>query len=323
MKIADPSSSRLARGQRSRLAELLDALAVREGTHPTSVPGVNLTRTSYSTPRRPVIYQPGIVIIGQGRKRGYLGDEVFHYGPDAYLALSVPLPFECESDASADEPLLALTVAVEPTTLGEMLIDLDEPTRCDGAVPRGIDATPLTSELSGAAVRLLECLRSPVDSRILGPQTVREIVYRVLRGEQGGALRAVACRNDQFMRIARVLRHIHAEYARPLSTEELARRAGMSVSTFHHNFKAVTATSPLQYVKSIRLHRARLLMVHAGHSASTAAAEVGYESASQFGREFKRFFGASPGEEAASVRARLAAGGAEARDRWAYVNRLG
>jgi AraC-type transcriptional regulator N-terminus len=97
---------------------LLNALAVREGTHPTSVPGVNLTRTSYPTPRRPVIYQPGIVILGQGRKRGYLGDQVFHYDSDHYLALSVPLPFECESEASAEEPLLAVTVAVEPTLLG-------------------------------------------------------------------------------------------------------------------------------------------------------------------------------------------------------------
>lgn len=110
------------------------------------------------------------------------------------------------------------------------------------------------------------------------------------------------------MRIARVLGYIHADYARPLSTEDLAKLAGMSVSTFHHNFKAVTATSPLQYVKSIRLHRARVLMVQAEQNASTAAAAVGYESASQFGREFKRLFGASPAEEAASIRDRVAAG---------------
>ena len=116
-----------------------------------------------------------------------------------------------------------------------------------------------------------------MDSRILGPQTVREIVYRVLLGGQGGALRAMASRNDQFMRIARVLQFIHAEFARPLSTEELAKQAHMSVSTFHQNFKAVTATSPLQYLKNIRLHKAQLLMVNEGHNASTAAAAVGYE----------------------------------------------
>ena len=115
----------------------------------------------------------------------------------------------------------------------------------------------------------------------------------------------MASRNDQFMRIARVLQFIHAEFARPLSTEELAKQARMSVSTFHQNFKAVTATSPLQYLKNIRLHKAQLLMVNEGHNASTAAAAVGYESASQFGREFKRYFGGTPAEEAAKLRNRL------------------
>lgn len=281
--------------RRTRLAELLDSLAVREGTHPTSIPGVELARTSFSG-RCPVMYEPMIYIMGQGRKRGFLGGEILRYDPDNYLVLSVPVPLECEFDATPDEPILAVKIGVEPTMLAEMLVDLDEPPAGTG-VPRGIYATPLTTELSGAVIRLLECLRSPSDSRVLGKQTVREIVYRVLRGEQGGALRAIAARNDQFARIARVLQFIHADFTRPLSTEQLAKLAGMSVSTFHSNFKAVTATSPLQYVKSIRLHRARVLMVQAEHNASTAAAAVGYESASQFGREFKRFFGASPGEE--------------------------
>jgi AraC-like DNA-binding protein len=251
-----------------------------------------------------------IYIIGQGRKTGYLGDEVFRYDADNYLVLSVPLSLHCEWAASPDEPLLAVKVVVEPALLVEMLVDLGEPTHTNGAVPRGMYATPLTTELSDAVIRLLECVRSPIDSRVLGRQTVREIVYRVLHGEQGGALRAMASRNDQFMRIARVLQSIHSDYTRAVSTEEMARLAGMSVSTFHHNFKAVTATSPLQYVKGVRLHRARLLMVQADHNASMAAAAVGYESASQFGREFKRFFGASPGEELANLRARLAVSGA-------------
>jgi AraC-like DNA-binding protein len=243
------------------------------------------------------MYQPMIYIMGQGRKRGYLGGDVLRYDPDNYLVLSVPVPLECEFDATPEEPILAVKIAVEPAMLVEMLVDLDEPAHSNGSVPRGIYATRLTTELTDAVIRLLESLGSPSDSRVLGRQTVREIVYRVLRGEQGGALRALASRNDQFVRIAKVLQYIHSDYTRSLSMEQLAKRAGMSVSTFHHNFKAVTASSPLQYVKSIRLHRARLLMVQADHNASTAAAAVGYESASQFGREFKRFFGASPGEE--------------------------
>jgi AraC-like DNA-binding protein len=250
-----------------------------------------------------------IYIVGQGRKIGHLGDEEFRYDADNYLVLSVPLPLECEWEASPDEPLLGIKVAVEPAMLVEIM-DLDESAHTNGAVPRGMYATPLTTELSDAVVRLLECLRSPIDSRVLGRQIVREIVYRVLHGEQGGALRAMASRNDQFVRIARVLQSIHSDYTRAMSTEEMAKVAGMSVSTFHHNFKAVTATTPLQYVKSVRLHRARLLMVQADHNASMAAAAVGYESASQFGREFKRFFGASPGEETANLRARFSVSGA-------------
>ena len=322
MKSTSAISSRGPGAPRSRLAELLDELAVKEGTHATAVPGVQLTRQSRAIKRRPIVCAPNIVVIGQGQKRCYLDGEVLHYNADNFLVLSVPITFESEVEASAEEPLLGVAIAVEPTMLLEMLMDLDGEAQSDGAVPRGIYATPLTAELREAVIRMLECLRSASDSRILGRQMVREVVYRVLRGEQGGALRAMACHNDQFLRIARVLQQIQAEYARPLSIEELARRAGMSVSTFHHNFKAVTTTSPLQYVKRIRLHRARLLMAHAEHNASTAAAAVGYESASQFGREFKRFFGASPTEEAARIRARLAAGEAEARDRWAPESRV-
>ena len=293
---------------RRRLAELLNAVTERDGTHPTPVEGVEVWRSSSPIPRHPVVYQPKIVVVGQGRKRGYLGDQVYQYDASNYLVLSVPLPFECETEASPEEPLLAVTVAVDPTVLGEMLLEIDEVAPQEpAAVPRGIYSTPLTAELSDAVVRLLECLGSPLDSRILGRQTAREVIYRVLRGQQGGALRALANRNESFTRIARVLRCIHTDYAQPLTIEDLARRAGMSVSVFHHNFKLVTATSPLQYLKQVRLHRARTLMVYDGHNAGTAALRVGYESPSQFSREFKRLFGETPLEEAEKTRARLVA----------------
>ena len=192
--------------------------------------------------------------------------------------------------------------------LGEMLLEMDEPSPPVGPTPRGISTTPMSEELGGAVIRLLECLKSPLDSRMLGRQTVREIVYRVLQGEQGGALRALASRDEHFSRIARVLKHVHAEYAQPLSVEELARKAGMSVAAFHHYFKLVTASSPLQYLKRIRLDQARRLMAHDGYNAGTAARAVGYESPSQFSREFKRLFGVTPVEEAEQTRARLVAG---------------
>ena len=184
---------------------------------------------------------------------------------------------------------------------------MDEPLSPNITIPRGISTTPMSEELSGAVIRLLECLKTPLDSRMLGRQTVREIIYRVLCGEQGGALRALASRDEHFTQIARVLKHIHTEYAGPFSVEGLAKRARMSVAAFHHNFKLVTACSPLQYLKRIRLDRARQLMVHNGYNASTAAKAVGYESASQFSREFKRLFGVTPVEEAEQTRARLVA----------------
>ena len=293
---------------RKRLAALLNEVAAHEGIHQTLVDGVRVARHSSPLPRTPVVYPPVIVFVGQGHKRGYLGNEVYRYDAFNYLVLSVPLPVECEWEASPEEPLLVLAINVEPTMLGEILLELDEPLRPVGPMPRGISTTPMSNELSGAVIRLLECLKCPLDSHMLGRQTVREILYRVVRGEQGGSLRALASRDDHFTRIARVLKHIHTEYAKPFTVESLAKRAGMSVAAFHHNFKLVTASSPLQYLKRIRLDRAKRLMALDGYNASTAARAVGYESPSQFCREFKRLFGVPPVEEAERTRARLVAG---------------
>ena len=288
--------------RKERLVELLDSLATVEGPSPSILEGVQLIRSNRYTPPIPIIYDPCIVIVGQGRKIGYLGDQVYTYDPYNYLVLSVPLPFVCETKASPEEPLLAVSMRVDPATLGELLMEMDDERVVSGQVPRGMYSTPLTAELIEATVRLLECLRSPADSRILGPQAIREIIYRVLCGEQGGALRAVAARHSRFSQIARVLRRMHTEYQHELNIDALAREAGMSVSSFHHNFKAVTSASPLQYLKSIRLHKARMLMVQDGLNASTAAGRVGYESASQFSREYKRHFGSTPADEAAKMR---------------------
>jgi hypothetical protein len=158
-----------------RLARLIDEVAVHEGTQSTPIEGVQVTSTS-STHRVPVVYQPKIVVVGQGRKRGYLADKVYQYDPFNYLVLSVPLPAECDWEASREEPLLLVSVDVEPTLLGEMLLELDEPSSPVATTPIGISTTPMSEELGGAVVRLLECLKSPVDSRMLGRQIVREIV---------------------------------------------------------------------------------------------------------------------------------------------------
>jgi AraC-like DNA-binding protein len=289
-----------------RMTELLASLAAREGIHPTALDGVHLMRVSRPLPRMPVLYEPGIIIVGQGRKRGYLGDQVYTYDAHNYLVLSVPLPFECETEATPETPLLAVSVGVNLAVLAELLMKMDEG-RCTDtpAMPQGIYSTKLDGPLSETTVRLLECLAAPVEARILGPQIVREITYRVLCGQQGGALRAAAALHSRFGLVNRALQRIHAEYARDLSVEELADIAGMSASAFHQNFKAVTSTSPLQYLKTIRLHKARLFMVYEGLRAGVAAERVGYESSSQFSREFKRLFGVSPVEETERARRML------------------
>jgi len=289
-----------------RMTALMASLATREGMHPTSLEGVSLMRASRSIPRMPVLYEPGIVIVGQGRKRGYLGDQVYTYDAHNYLVLSVPLPFECETEASPHGPMLAVSIRVNLAMLADLMMKMDGGYRSDAlALPQGIYSTELDCRLSETTVRLLECLNDPAETRILGPQIVREIIYRALCGEQGGALGAAATLHSRFGQVSRALQRIHAEYASDLSVERLAETAGMSPSAFHQNFKAVTATSPLQYLKTIRLHKARMLMVYEGLRAGVAADRVGYESSSQFSREFKRLFGTTPVEAADDLRRML------------------
>ncbi len=285
---------------------LLRTLATREGILPTVLESVQLMRANRPLPRTPVLYEPGIVIVGQGRKRGYLGDQVFTYDAHNYLVLSVPMPFECETYASPEKPMLAIAIKVDLGTLAELLMKMDDGRHSEmPAMPQGIYSTPLDARLCEAAVRLLELLRDAAEARILGPQVVREITYRVLCGRQGVALRAAAALHSRFGQVNRALQRMHAEYARELSVQELADAAGMSPSAFHQNFKAVTSTSPVQYLKTIRLHKARMLMVHEGLRAGIAAERVGYQSPSQFSREFKRLFGLSPVGEVVAIRQML------------------
>ena len=286
----------------ARMTALLSSLALREGIHPSPLDGVSLMRATQPMPRMSVLYEPGIVIVGQGRKRGYLGDQVFSYDAHNYLVLSVPLPFECETDASPEKPLLAVSIRVDLGMLAELILKMDGPREvATPSMPQGIYSTRLDARLSETTVRLLECLTDPADTRILGPQIVRELTYRVLCGKQGGALRAAAAFHSRFGQVSRAIVRIHSEYTRNLSVEELADTAAMSPSAFHQNFKTVTSTSPLQYVKTIRLHKARLLMAQEGLRAGVAAGRVGYESQSQFSREFKRLFGRGPVEETARI----------------------
>ncbi|MEJ4045613.1 AraC family transcriptional regulator [Erwinia sp. SLM-02] len=269
----------------------------------SSVPGISLIYADRHMARTPVMYQPAIVILFQGQKTGYLGNSVFSYDANKYLMLTVPLPFECETFATPEAPLAGITLRVDPLKLQDLLMDIGDD---DGFHPEpktcGIHSALLTEEMLCATERLLDMMNNPRDARVLGPQLVREILYYVLQGPCGGALLALVSRQTQFSQIARALRRIEHHFTDNLSVDLLAAEANMSVSAFHHNFKAVTSTSPLQYLKSYRLHQARMMMLQEGMKASVAAMKVGYESASQFSREFKRYFGVTPGEEMTRMR---------------------
>ena len=287
----------------SRMVTLLRGLAAHEGYNLTALPDVRILRSDRPLSRTPVLYDPGIVIVCQGRKRGYFGNQVYLYDAQHYLAVSVPVPFAMETDASPEQPLLAVYLHLNFQMAAELMIQIDRAgTAMPVAAPQSMLSSPIDAAFGASLLRFLEAMATPLEAAILGPALVRELYFRVLTGPQGQTMRSALAMQGQFGKIGKALRRIHATYAQPLDLSQLAREAGMSVPTFHNHFKAITSTSPMQYVKSTRLHQARLLMVRQGITAATASHAVGYESPSQFNREFKRLFGRPPAEEAKRMR---------------------
>ena len=299
-----PSGTRApAATERQRLLTLLGELAPEEGYNLTALPDVRLLRSDRPLARTPVLYDPGIVIVCQGRKRGYFGGEVYLYDEQHYLAVAVPVPFTMETDATPERPLLAIYLHLDFQLAAELLAEIGQfqPTLQEHA-PLSMMSSPMDAALQGCVVRLLEALGRPLDATILGRSLVRELYFRVFTGPQGEALRAALAMQGHFGKVGKALRCIHARYAQPLDLSQLAGEAGMSVPSLHSHFKAITGTSPMQYLKSTRLHQARLLMVRQGQTAETACYAVGYASPSQFNREFKRLFGLAPAAEARRMR---------------------
>jgi AraC-like DNA-binding protein len=289
----------------AELKSLVDAFAPEEGMTPSPLAAVAFGRSASSLPRAPVLIDPCLVIVCQGRKRSYLGDQVFDYGPGQYLVASMPMPFESESFASPQEPLMVVKVKLDLALAGELALALDAGAE-SAVAPESMFAAAIDAPIADAAVRLLRALGSPLETRLFGQTLVRELCFRVLTGERGAALRAGLAQRGHFGQIAKALQRIHVDYHQRLDVDTLAREANLSAAAFHAHFKTVTATSPIQYLKATRLHKARLLMVQDGVSASRASSRVGYESASQFSREFKRLFGRTPVEEQRLVHATYA-----------------
>jgi AraC-like DNA-binding protein len=297
-------SSHEQRIDMNRMASLLAQLAPTNGVTLSALDDVKLMRSDTARPRSPALYEPCICIAVQGGKRCYVGGTVFGFDAQHYMVLSVPLPFQTETMATPEEPLLGLMIRIDRTTLADLLVATGSAAVQD--TPASIMTTRLDTRMACTVLRLIEALASPVEARVLGPSLVREICYHALMGEQGNAMRAALTHQGHFGKIARALRRIHADYQADLNVASLAHEANMSVPAFHAHFKAVTQCSPIQYVKSARLHEARLLMVRGGVTAASASSAVGYESASQFSREFKRMFGRSPVAEASFMQQALA-----------------
>lgn len=282
----------------SDMIAMMNHLALQEGYNLTALPDVRVLRSDRPLSHTPVLYDPGIVIVCQGRKRGYFGQQTYIYDEQHYLAVSVPVPFVMETDASAEHPLLALYLHLNLPLAAELMLEIaHHGTPTAPAAPQSMMSSPMDTPIRLAVTRLLEVLNDPLEAAILGPSRLRELYFRILTGAQGDAMRAALRLQGQFGRIGQVLQYIHRCYAEPLTLNQLAITAGMSVATFHHHFKGITQLPPMQYVKSVRLHQARMLMVRDHVSAAAASYAVGYESPSQFNREFKRLFGLPPAAE--------------------------
>ena len=277
---------------------LLRQLAPQEGYTASLLDSVRFMRADRQWARTPVLYEPSIIIICQGSKRAFLADKMYRYDAQHYLVLSVPLPFSAETEATSAEPLLGLAIRLDAATLARLVTQVAAADIPLAETPASIISTPVNETLADSTLRLLQALSDPLEAQVLGPARVEEICFRVLLGEQGGAVRAALTYQGHFGRIARALQRIHADWQQPLDVPHLASEAGMSVPRFHLHFKSVTQTSPIQYLKSLRLHQARLMMRRDHLTAAGAAARVGYESDSQFNREFKRMFGRTPADEA-------------------------
>jgi AraC-like DNA-binding protein len=295
---------------RQELAEVIERLTGRDGTYQTAIAPLCLFRSSSPSGPfpTPVVYEPAFCFVAQGSKRVMLADEVYHYDPTHFLLVSVDLPLSGQIvEASPQSPYLGLRIDLDPGQVGELIADSGSeaprlPTR------RGLAVSPVDPPLLDAVVRLLLLLDHPRDIGVLAPLVLREITYRLLTGEQGPRLHQIAAQDGQAWRIAGAVGWLKRNFTRPFSIEALAREVHLSPSGLQHHFKAVTAMSPLQYQKRLRLQEARRLMLGERLDAAEAGYRVGYESPSQFSREYRRLFGEPPRRDMALLRARAGTG---------------
>jgi AraC-like DNA-binding protein len=269
----------------------------------TDIPGLILYRREKPTTPTTALYEPTICVIAQGAKRVFLGDDSYVYDSRHFLVTSVDIPTVVQViKANNEKPCLGLVLKLDRREISQLMVDSNFPAAHVQRSSRGMAIGDITLPLLNAFQRLIDLLAEPTDIPILAPIIRREIFYRLLLSDQGAHLRQIASAGSQSHQITRAIDWLKGNYDQPLSIDDLAATVNMSTSTFHHHFRALTAMSPLQYQKWLRLHEARRLMLTEYKDAATAAFQVGYESPSQFSREYNRLFGNSPLRDITNLR---------------------
>jgi AraC-like DNA-binding protein len=269
----------------------------------TAITGLTLYRRDEPSEPISIMYEPRICVVAQGAKRVLLGDETYVYDAHHFLITSVDIPtFAQIIKASREKPCLGLVLKLDQREISQLMVDSNLPPPHPQQSSRGMATGEVTLPLLTAFQRLIDLLDEPKDIPILAPIIQREIFYRLLVGDQGARLRQMASAGSQSQQIARAIDWLKGNFTRPLRIDDLATQVNMSTSTFHHHFREVTAMSPLQYQKWLRLNEARRLMLAENQDAATAAFQVGYESPSQFSREYSRLFGAAPLRDITNLR---------------------
>jgi AraC-like DNA-binding protein len=291
-----------------QLREMVDLIArhtPEDGVSSSPIQRLDLIRSSRPTEPMPTVYQPSLCLVAQGRKQAVLADRVFVYEPARYLIVGVDLPIMGHVvEASPERPYLCLRFGFDPVALGQLVLEAPAAVPADGALPAlGLTLCDAGPALLDAAVRLLRLLDDPGGAPVLAPLAERELLYRLLTGPYGATMRQIATGRSRTARVARAVAWIRRHFTTPFSVEHLAAEAGMSPSSLHAHFKAVTAMSPLQFQKQLRLQEARRLMLAEALDAATAGFRVGYDSPSQFSREYRRLFGAPPQRDVNRLRA--------------------
>ncbi len=291
-----------AQANREELAERIAQAIHRDGKL-EPLKGLHFNRISSSAEPCHSVSIPAFCVIAQGSKEVLLGSDRYQYDPSHYLLATAELPVVSQIlEASKEKPYLSLRLDLDSTLVGSVMVEAGYPSPQRGANVKAINVSPLDAPLLDAVVRLVRLLDSPAEAHVLAPLIKREIIYRLLMGEQGNRLRQIAVLGGYTHHIARAVERLRKDFNQPLRIENIARELGMSVSGFHHHFKSVTAMSPLQFQKQLRLQEARRLMLGQNLDATSAAYRVGYDDASHFNREYKRLFNAPPMRDVEQLR---------------------